>query len=166
VLLSEKATGRDQATIRTRRRASGLPAGKTFDAWERDRSAIPTNAQHALKTLEWIDRAEVLCVCGPSGTGKSHFVEALGHLAIDKGKTVAWHTLETLAQLLRRHRADDSVNKAVGKLIRADLVVSMTSASCPCPPTRPRRCSGSSAPPTKNDRSRSAPTFTRPALRN
>jgi DNA replication protein DnaC len=62
-------------------------------------------------------------VCGPSGTGKSHFVEALGHVAIDKGKTVAWHTLETLAQLVHRHRADDSVNKAVSKLIRADLVI-------------------------------------------
>jgi predicted ATPase len=58
-----------------------------------------------------------------SGTGKSQLVEALGHLAIDKGKTVPWHTLETLAQLLRRHRADDSINKAIGKLIRADLVV-------------------------------------------
>ena len=62
-------------------------------------------------------------ICGPSGTGKSHLIEALGHLAIDKGKTVAWHTLETLAQLLRRHRADDAINKAIGKLIRADLVV-------------------------------------------
>ena len=73
--------------------------------------------------MEWIDRAEALVICGPSGTGKSHLVEALGHLAIDKGKTVAWHTLETLAQLLRRHRADDSVNRAIGKLIRADLMV-------------------------------------------
>jgi DNA replication protein DnaC len=123
VLLAEEAAGRDQATIRMRRRASGLPAGKTFDAWEPDRSAIPPKTQRALKTLEWIDRTEALCVCGPSGTGKSHFVEALGHLAIDKGKTVAWHTLETLAQLLRRHRADDSVSKAIAKLIRADLVV-------------------------------------------
>jgi DNA replication protein DnaC len=123
VLLAEEAAGRDQATIRTRRRASRLPAGKTFDAWEPDRSAIPPKTQRALRMLEWIDRAETLCVCGPSGTGKSHFVEALGHLAIDKGKTVAWHTLETLAQLLRRHRADDSVNKAIGKLIRVDLVV-------------------------------------------
>ena len=42
-------------------------------------------AQRAPRTLKWIDRAEVLCVCGPSGTGKSHFVEAPGHLAIDKG---------------------------------------------------------------------------------
>jgi hypothetical protein len=34
VLLAEEAAGRDQATIRMRRRASGLPAGKTFDAWD------------------------------------------------------------------------------------------------------------------------------------
>src|ERR1700757_3443901 len=78
VLLLEEAAGRDQATISMRRRSSGLPAGKTFDAWEPDRSAIPPKAQRALRTLEWIDRAEVLCVCGPSGTGKSHLVEALG----------------------------------------------------------------------------------------
>ena len=60
VLLAEEVKGREQATIRTRRRASGLPAGKTFDAWEPDRSAIPTKTQRALQTLEWIDRAEVL----------------------------------------------------------------------------------------------------------
>jgi DNA replication protein DnaC len=115
VLLAEEAAGRDQATIRMRRRASGLPAGKTFDVWEPDRCAIPPKTQRALQTLEWIDRAEVLVICGPSGTGKSHLIEALGHLAIDNGKTVAWHTLETLA--------DDSINKAISKLIRADLVV-------------------------------------------
>jgi DNA replication protein DnaC len=73
--------------------------------------------------LEWIDRHETLCICGPSGTGKSHFIEALGHLAIDRGKTVAWHTPETLAQLVHRHRADDSVNRAVNKIIRCDLIL-------------------------------------------
>ena len=41
VLLAEEAAGRDHATISMRRRASGLPAGKTFDAWEPDASAIP-----------------------------------------------------------------------------------------------------------------------------
>ena len=94
VLLAEEAAGRDQATTSMRRRSSGLPAGKTFDAWDAGASAIPANTQQALRTLEWIDRAEVLCICGPSGTGKSHLVEALGHLAIDRGKTVAWHTLK------------------------------------------------------------------------
>lgn len=122
VLLAEEAQGRDRATIRNRRRASGLPAGKTFDGWDDGASAIPTQTQRALGTLEWVERGENLCVCGPSGTGKSHFVEALGHL-IDQGKTVAWHTLESLAALVRRHRADDSVTKAIGKLIRADLLI-------------------------------------------
>ena len=166
VLLAEEAAGRDQATIRTRRRASGLPAGKTFDAWEPERSVIPAATQQALRTLEWIDRKEVLCVCGPSGTGKSHLIEALGHQAIDKGRTVAWHTPETLAQLLRRHRVDDSVNKAIGKLIRVDLVVIDDVGLLPISPTRPRRCSAWSMPPTRNARSRSARIFTRPGLTN
>jgi DNA replication protein DnaC len=123
VLLAEEAAGRDRATIQIRRKVSGLPAGKTFDAWEDNASAIPKPTQQALRTLEWVDRAEVLVVCGPSGTGKSHFIEALGHLAIDHGRTVAWHTLETLAALFRRHRADDSISKAVSKLIRSELIL-------------------------------------------
>jgi DNA replication protein DnaC len=123
VLLAEEAAGRDRATIQMRRRASGLPAGKTFDAWDPAASPIPAATQQALRGLERIDRAENLCACGPSGTGKSHLVEALGHLAIDRGKTVARHTLESLTVMLRRHRADDSVAKAIGRLIRADLIV-------------------------------------------
>ena len=123
VLLAEEAAGRDRATITARRRASGLPAGKTFEAWEEQASPIPLATQQALQTLEWLGRAENLCVCGPSGTGKSHFVEALGHLATDQGKQVVWHTLESLAALVRRHRADDTVSKAINRLVRADLIV-------------------------------------------
>lgn len=52
-----------------------------------------------------------------------HFIEALGHLAIDHGKTVVFHTLETLSAMIGRHRADQSVSKAIGRLIRADLIV-------------------------------------------
>ncbi len=66
VLLAEEAAGRDRATIRMRRRASGLPAGKTFDAWNAAASPIPAATQQALRTLEWIARAENLCICGPS----------------------------------------------------------------------------------------------------
>ena len=134
VLLTEEAKGRDRATIAMRRRASGLPAGKTLEAWEAKASSIPTATQNALRTLEWVGRAENLCLCGPSGTGKSHWVEALGHLAIDQGKSVAWHTLDSLAALLRRHRADDSVGKAIGKLTRADLIVVDDVGLLPVPP--------------------------------
>lgn len=123
VLIEAEAEGRAEAAVAVRRRRSRLPAGKTFDSWEEEVSSVPAATQRALRTLEWMARGENVCVCGPSGTGKSHFVEALGHLAIDRGKTVAWHTLETLEALLRGHRADGSIAKAIAKLIRADLVI-------------------------------------------
>ena len=82
VLLAEEITGRDQATLRMRRRQANFPAGKTFAVWDEQRCSIPVPTQQALRTLEWVDRHENLSVCGPSGTGKSHFCEALGQLAI------------------------------------------------------------------------------------
>jgi DNA replication protein DnaC len=122
VLLSEKAAGRQPRRSPAVVDRRLVPAGKTFEAWDETVSAIPAATQQALRSMEWVGRAENLVICGPSGSGKSHFIEALGHSAIDRGKTVAWHTPETLAQLVLRHRADDSVNKAIQKLIRADVI--------------------------------------------
>jgi len=120
VLLAEEVTGRDEATVRLRRRRANFPAGKTFEAWDEARCSIPRPTQQALRTLEWVDRRENLCVCGPSGTGKSHFCEALGQLA---GRTVAWFAIDELGALVRRHRADDTVARAITRITRADLIV-------------------------------------------
>ena len=56
------------ATIRLRRRASGLSAGKTFDAWDEHASPIPKATQHTLRT-----HAPEPHVSGSAGT----------HVAID-----------------------------------------------------------------------------------
>jgi len=58
-----------------------------------------------------------------SGTGKTFLLEALGQHAVEQGLKVAWFTLEDLGVLLRRHRADDTVTKAIARVLRADLVV-------------------------------------------
>ena len=93
VLLAEEVTGRDAAT------------------------------QDALATLEWISRAENLVIAGPSGTGKSHLVEALAHAAIEKDLRVAWFTLETLTAAIGRAKADGSVARTVTRICRSDLIV-------------------------------------------
>ncbi len=62
-------------------------------------------------------------VCGPSGTGKSHFLEALGHAAIDAGHHLSWFSLEALGAILRRHRADDTAGRAIKRITRADVIV-------------------------------------------
>ena len=81
-LLAEELAGRQASSINTRRKAAGFPTGKTFHTWDETMSSIPQPTQRSLATLEWIDRAENLVVCGPSGTGKSHLLEALGHAGI------------------------------------------------------------------------------------
>lgn len=123
VLLQAEAAGRDAATTEHRRRKARFPTGKTFDVWQPERSSIPTRIQDGLGTLEWISRAENLIVCGPSGTGKSHFCEALGHNAVAAGMNVAWFSIEDLGVLVRRHRVDDSIAKAFKPILRAQLVI-------------------------------------------
>ncbi|MEV4436633.1 IS21-like element helper ATPase IstB [Streptomyces sp. NPDC049585] len=123
VLLAEEAAGRDRANLHTRRKRAGFPTGKTFGDWHDNKSSIPRATQDALKTLEWVGRRENFCICGPSGTGKSHFTEALGQTAVEAGLTVSWFTIEDLGALVRRHRADDSIARALAKIIRSDLII-------------------------------------------
>jgi DNA replication protein DnaC len=123
VLLAEEVTGRDAATRAARRKSAGLPTGKTLATWDPATSSIPAPTQQALATLEWIGRAENLIACGPSGTGKTHWVEALAHAAIDHDHTVAWFTLETLTTTIGKAKIDGSIARTVAKICRADLIV-------------------------------------------
>ncbi len=65
---------------------------------------------------------ENLVLCGPSGTGKTLFLEALGQLAVEQGLHVAWFTLEDIGGLIRRHRADDAVHKAIARILATATV--------------------------------------------
>ena len=122
-LLTEEIAGRAASSVRLRRQAAGFPTGKTFDAWDEDLSSIPAPTQRALRTLEWIERRENLVVCGPSGTGKTHFLEALGQAAVEGGRKVSWFSLEQLGSLARRHSVDYSIGRAIARILKADLIV-------------------------------------------
>jgi DNA replication protein DnaC len=122
-LFVEEVTGRSRSMLATRRKAAGFPTGKTIDTWDESASSIPVPTEHALRTLEWICRKENVVVCGPSGTGKTFFLEALGQQVVEAGMRVAWFRLEDLGALVRAHRSDDSVNRVVVRFLRADLIV-------------------------------------------
>ena len=122
-LLAEEAVGRDRATRELHRKPARLPSGKTFEAWDPAASAIPAEAQWALRTLDWIGRAENLVLVGPTGTGKSHFAEAICHAAVDRDLRVSWFTLESLTATIARSKVDATTAKVVERIVRSELVV-------------------------------------------
>lgn len=123
VLISEEVVGRDGATRRMRRRTANFPTGKTLGSWRAEETSIPEPTQQALTTLEWIGRHENLVIAGPSGTGKSHFVEGLSHAAIEQDLRVAWFTLETLTTAIGKAKVDGTVARTVARICRCDLIV-------------------------------------------
>ena len=123
VLLAEEVAGRDAATRRMRRKTAAFPSGKTFSSWRAGESSIP--GRHPGRPGHpGVDRTgRESRDRGPSGTGKSHLVEALAHAAIDKDLRVAWFTLETLTTAIGRAKADGSVARTVTRICRSDLIV-------------------------------------------
>ena len=130
-LLAEEVAGRDRSSLATRRTRAAFPTGKTFDAWDERLSSVPAPTQAALRTLEWVGRHENLVVCGPSGTGKTFLLEALGQAADETGKNVAWFTLEQLGACSAKTSADDFVTNRT-RILRAG----------PCPRRRHRASPG------------------------
>ena len=65
----------------------------------------------ALAELRFIDRAEVLHLVGPPGTGKSHLSLALAVEAVKAGRSVYFSTLADLVgALAKAERAADIMN--------------------------------------------------------
>ena len=123
-LLAEEVAGRDRSSLATRRARAAFPTGKTFDAWDERLSSVPAPTQAALRTLEWIGRHENLVVCGPVRHRQD--VPARGPRPgrrRSRAGTSPGSPSSSSASSSAAHRADDSVTKAIARILRADLVV-------------------------------------------
>ena len=92
----------------------------------------------------------------------SSSIEALGgQQAVEHGLKVAWFTFEE-GVLLSHHRADDTVSKAIARVLRADLVVVYDIGLLPVAQDAAEGPPDSSTPPMKNAASLCPPTCTPP----
>lgn len=93
-LLVEELTLQDNRRIKTSLIMARLSAIKTLAGFDFSfQPSLDRNRILALAELKFIDRAEVVHLLGPPGTGKSHLATAIAVEAVKAGKSVAFSTL-------------------------------------------------------------------------
>jgi len=123
VLVELEIAARDESNCRNRMTAARFPVDKTLDAFNLTESSIPTASHDYLITLDWIHRADNLCLVGPAGTGKSHYLIGLGHAAVTAGFKVRYFTAVELIEHLWRAVADNTVGRTIEQVCRNELII-------------------------------------------
>ncbi len=123
VLVEAEIAARDESNRRNRMTAARFPINKTLDEFRLTESSIPPATHNYLVTLEWINHHENLCLVGPAGTGKTHYLIGLGHTAITAGHRVRYFTAVELVEHLYRAVADNTVGRAIEQICRNDLII-------------------------------------------
>ena len=123
-LLVEELTVRENRRVSTALKMSRLTAIKTLAGF--DFSFQPSLDRHrimALAELNFIERAEVVHLLGPPGTGKSHLATALAVEAVKAGRGVVFSTLADLIASLAKAEREGALRERIRYLSRAALLV-------------------------------------------
>jgi DNA replication protein DnaC len=125
------AIAEHEVADRTRRRIerhlaeARLPAGKTLDAFEFQSVPMISKAQVlALASGDaWLEKGANVLLFGPPGAGKSHLSAALGLALIENGWRVLFARTTDLVQRLQVARRELTLESALAKLDRYDLLI-------------------------------------------
>jgi DNA replication protein DnaC len=123
-LLLEELTLRDNRRVRTALRMSRLTTVKTLAGFDFSfQPSLDRNRILALAELKFIDRAEVVHLLGPPGTGKSHLATALAVEAVKAGKSVTFATLADIVTSLAKAEREGTLRERIRFLARSSLLV-------------------------------------------
>lgn len=116
----------DRETRRIRRHLieSRLPGGKTLATFDfKALPSVPRARIEALAAGDWIETGANVIAIGNSGAGKTHLLCAIGHALVEAGRRVLYTRTTDLVQKLQAARRDLTLEAALTKLDRFDLII-------------------------------------------
>ena len=121
--LTTEADGRAAIGLKRRLGILGIPENKTFDTFDTTQSSIPAPTINFLAALTCIKNKENLVIAGPSGTGKTHLIQALAHKCVTQGGKAKWMTMTNISEMVTSYQIDNTLSKQVKRLVNTDLLI-------------------------------------------
>ena len=123
-VLEQEAEDRRIRSVDRLRRASKLPAGKTWDTFEHERAPVKLRQQLVrLAEGDFADRGVNVLAFGLPGTGKTHAMCAIGHRLVQSGRSVLFIPAYRLVQDMLAAKRDLDLPRMLRKLDNFDLLV-------------------------------------------
>ena len=124
ILLSDEVERRDFKQLGRRLTRSSLEPDKTLETFDfRFNPRIHEPTIRELATCQFITKHENVFFVGPSGVGKSHLGQALGHEACRRGFEVLARRTSLLLSWVQAGRGDGSRERRLKQLSAVDLLI-------------------------------------------
>jgi DNA replication protein DnaC len=119
----EQAT-RQQRALERRLQQARLPKQKTLAEYQFDfPKRVPKSAILRLFDCDFIPRHGCAVLIGPTGTGKSHLLTALGYIACERGYSVRYTRVVDMINHLTTAQINGLLGKALKTYVRPSLLL-------------------------------------------
>lgn len=124
LLLQDEIQRREAQALIERLKKAKFEQEKTFEEFEFSR--YPLTIQHLLRDLmagHYLQENRHVLIVGPTGTGKTHVAQALGHQACRQGKRVRFIRAANLLREMNASRADHTWERSLKRFMAPDLLI-------------------------------------------
>lgn len=123
-LLQDEIERRESKQLHMRLRRASFDSSKSLEDFDfQFNPQIPKAKVLELATCQFIERQENILIVGPTGVGKSHIAQALGHRACRVGLSSIYISANQMLQQLRAARADQSYDRKLLRFTTPDLLI-------------------------------------------
>jgi len=123
-LVAEEATARAERALQRRLRGARLPKPKLLAEYDFEfPKKVPKQKILRLFDCQFIDKHECCVFIGPTRTGKSHLLVALGYAACEKGRSVRYVRVVDMINTLTTAQINGTLQKALKEFVNPALLL-------------------------------------------
>src|SRR5882757_10216544 len=124
ILIGMEQAAREQRALERRMREARLPKPKTLAEYDfKFPKRIPKAAILRLFDCDFIQQYGCAVLIGPTGTGKSHLLTALGYTAVERGYSVRHTRVVDMINHLTAAQMNGSLGKTLSSYVRPSLLL-------------------------------------------